>query len=83
MEDGLDVSVLRDRELKDRIQCAAQGPATEAEPGLGLMRGELIRRLRARHEAGGDEPGRSGGVREPTRPTLPGGSGAVELPPTG
>lgn len=83
MEDDLDVSVLSDRELRDRIQCAAEGLAAEAEPGLGLMRAELIRRLRARHEAGGDEPGGSGGVREPTRPTLPGGSGAVELPPTG
>jgi len=81
--DDLDVSVLSDRELEDAIQCAAEGLAAEAEPGLGLMRAELVRRLRARDEAGGDEPGASGGAREPTRPTPPGRSGAVDLPPTG
>jgi hypothetical protein len=75
-----DVSSLSDRELKDRLQCAAEGLATE--PGVGPMRAELVRRLRARHEAGGDEPGASGGVREPTRPTPPGGGAEVELPPT-
>ena len=83
MDEDLDVASLSDPELKDRIhriaeQLSSHSARTQRE--LDSLRIELVRRARARHRGGEDSSGPdSGGVRDPTRPIPPGGSGAIQL----
>jgi hypothetical protein len=83
MGEKVDVSMLSDQELKDRIQGVAlelPRDVVHGEPTMDAMRAELLRRLRARHEAGGDQggPDNPAGVREPRRPTPPGSAAETD-----
>ena len=77
MSDSLDLAVLSDEELRDRIWVATQQRLTDTEHArfeLRAMRDERRRRLHGR--------GGPAGVREPRRPAPLGGAGAMQFPRT-
>jgi hypothetical protein len=75
---------LSESEVKERIHRITEGPdrdAADAQTELDVLRTALVLRARARHGFDQEDPGGPDppSVREPTRPTPSGSSGAIRI----